>query len=55
MFALWFFPGDPVVKNLPFNIGMQFLSLVEELGSQMAQGNQATYCNYGAHAQARHN
>ena len=54
MSALWFFPGGPVVKNLPFNVGMQFLSPVEELGSQMAQGSRATYCNYGAHAQARH-
>ena len=39
MFALLFFPGGPVVNNLPFNAGMQFRSLVEELRSQMAQGN----------------
>ena len=39
MFALWFFPGGPVVKNLPSNAGMQVQSLVEELRSQMAQGS----------------
>ena len=41
MFALLLFPGGPAVNNLPFYAGMQFRSLVEELRSQMAQGNWA--------------
>ena len=55
MFALLFFPGGPVVNNLPFNAGMQFRSLVEELRSQMAQGNWAHILQLQSHAQAHHN